>query len=603
MPNEQYQSLFGLRRAGAARAVPRRRAGRGRARWSPTSPTTSSARWSPTWAGTTSTRCSTPTRQCDAVTDRPSVVFAYTVKGWGLPIAGNPRNHSALLTTEQVDELRARARAHRGDRVGPARPGARRPGIRVGARREALARAPREPGAAGAPSRPRTGVRAAQAGVHPGGVRPGAGRPGPRRAGRAATWSPPPPTSPPRPTSPASSTRPACSPPTERRSWTEDRMLRWAERPAGPAHRARHLRDEPVPAARPARPVVGPVRTSRCCRSARSTTRSCCAAWTRSSTAPTPAPASSSPAPRPASRSPPRAAPTSRRSPRRSAWSCPGVTFVEPAYADRPGLAALRRARPDRRRVRRRPARPRPADDGAYYFRLTTRPLDQAPFEAARAAARRRGAAPAGARRRVPARRRPPRRTRSWSRTRRRSCTSPRPARSCPRCWPPPRSWPTRAIAAHVVDVTSLDRLLPRPGSARCARACGRRPRRASPARCGPRSPTARRWSPCTTRPHTRWPGSGRPSAYPRCRSASTRSASRGTRRRPVRAARPAAGQHRQRRAGGAVAAADHPRAHAVGRHTDGASGCSVRMTSRGRTSRDRVSTTWAAPGSAWTRS
>ena len=33
----------------------------------------------------------------DAVEDRPTVIFAYTVKGWGLPIAGNPRNHSALL--------------------------------------------------------------------------------------------------------------------------------------------------------------------------------------------------------------------------------------------------------------------------------------------------------------------------------------------------------------------------------------------------------------------------------------------------------------------------------------------------------------------------
>jgi pyruvate dehydrogenase E1 component len=46
-------------------------------------------------------------RQCDAVTDRPSVVFAYTIKGWGLPIAGNPRNHSALLTGEQIDALRS----------------------------------------------------------------------------------------------------------------------------------------------------------------------------------------------------------------------------------------------------------------------------------------------------------------------------------------------------------------------------------------------------------------------------------------------------------------------------------------------------------------
>jgi pyruvate dehydrogenase E1 component len=48
-------------------------------------------------------------RICDAVADRPSVVFAYTVKGWGLPIAGNPRNHSALLTHEQMAELRESA--------------------------------------------------------------------------------------------------------------------------------------------------------------------------------------------------------------------------------------------------------------------------------------------------------------------------------------------------------------------------------------------------------------------------------------------------------------------------------------------------------------
>lgn len=39
--------------------------------------------------------------------DRPAVVFAYTVKGWGLPIAGDRLNHAALLTEAQVDELRA----------------------------------------------------------------------------------------------------------------------------------------------------------------------------------------------------------------------------------------------------------------------------------------------------------------------------------------------------------------------------------------------------------------------------------------------------------------------------------------------------------------
>jgi pyruvate dehydrogenase E1 component len=43
---------------------------------------------------------------CDRVTDRPSVIFAYTVKGYGLPMAGNPRNHSALLSTDQIDALR-----------------------------------------------------------------------------------------------------------------------------------------------------------------------------------------------------------------------------------------------------------------------------------------------------------------------------------------------------------------------------------------------------------------------------------------------------------------------------------------------------------------
>jgi pyruvate dehydrogenase E1 component len=47
-------------------------------------------------------------RECDRVTDRPSVVFAYTVKGWRLPIAGDPLNHAALLTPAQIDELRVR---------------------------------------------------------------------------------------------------------------------------------------------------------------------------------------------------------------------------------------------------------------------------------------------------------------------------------------------------------------------------------------------------------------------------------------------------------------------------------------------------------------
>ena len=46
-------------------------------------------------------------RQADAVRDRPSVVFAYTIKGWRLPTEGHPANHSALLNAEQYEELAA----------------------------------------------------------------------------------------------------------------------------------------------------------------------------------------------------------------------------------------------------------------------------------------------------------------------------------------------------------------------------------------------------------------------------------------------------------------------------------------------------------------
>jgi pyruvate dehydrogenase E1 component len=46
-------------------------------------------------------------READTVADRPSVVFAYTIKGWRLPIEGHPGNHSALLTQGQWEELAA----------------------------------------------------------------------------------------------------------------------------------------------------------------------------------------------------------------------------------------------------------------------------------------------------------------------------------------------------------------------------------------------------------------------------------------------------------------------------------------------------------------
>src|SRR4051794_25974152 len=43
--------------------------------------------------------------EADAVTDRPSVIFAYTIKAWRLATEGHPGNHSALLTVDQWEEL------------------------------------------------------------------------------------------------------------------------------------------------------------------------------------------------------------------------------------------------------------------------------------------------------------------------------------------------------------------------------------------------------------------------------------------------------------------------------------------------------------------
>ncbi|MEE8457986.1 MAG: 1-deoxy-D-xylulose-5-phosphate synthase N-terminal domain-containing protein [Acidimicrobiia bacterium] len=64
-------------------------------------------------------------RECDAVTDRPSVVFAYTIKGWGLPIVGDPMNHSTLMSTAQMDDLRSEVgltKETEWDRFDPATP-------------------------------------------------------------------------------------------------------------------------------------------------------------------------------------------------------------------------------------------------------------------------------------------------------------------------------------------------------------------------------------------------------------------------------------------------------------------------------------------------
>ncbi len=54
-------------------------------------------------------------RQADHLTDAPVVLFAYTVKGYGLPMAADPLNHSQLLSAAQVEELRPRLGASEED--------------------------------------------------------------------------------------------------------------------------------------------------------------------------------------------------------------------------------------------------------------------------------------------------------------------------------------------------------------------------------------------------------------------------------------------------------------------------------------------------------
>jgi pyruvate dehydrogenase E1 component len=44
-------------------------------------------------------------RLADATSDRPTVIFAYTIKAWSLPTEGHPANHSALLSAPQWERL------------------------------------------------------------------------------------------------------------------------------------------------------------------------------------------------------------------------------------------------------------------------------------------------------------------------------------------------------------------------------------------------------------------------------------------------------------------------------------------------------------------
>ncbi|MBV9098863.1 MAG: pyruvate dehydrogenase, partial [Frankiaceae bacterium] len=308
-------------------------------------------------------------RQCDAVTDRPSVVFAYTVKGWGLPIAGNPRNHSALLTTEQVDAMRAElglTTDTEWDRLDPASDA----GVWVGVRREALARPHREPHLAiTVPAE--TGQRAAK----PISTQEVFGRVlvdlarDEQVAPYLVTTAP----------DVATSTNLAgfinktgVFAPTELKSWSDDRMLRWTQSPAGQHIElgisemnlflllgqlglSWDLSDQPLLA-------VGTVYDPFVLRGLDAFLYGTYSG-ARFVVAGTPSGITLAP----------EGGAHQSTITASVGLELPGVTFVEPAYAaaldwllcDALGQVAEGR-------------------DGAYYFRLSTRPVDQAPFAAAR---------------------------------------------------------------------------------------------------------------------------------------------------------------------------------------------------------------------------
>ena len=122
----------------------------------------------------------------------------------------------------------------------------------------------------------------------------------------------------------------------------------------GPAHRARHRRDEPVHPALGARAVAFASTASGCCRSARSTIRSSRAASMRSTTPATRTRASSWWRRRPASRSRPKAARISRSPTPLIGMAQDGLAAFEPAFVDELAVdPALRvRLHPEGRRRR-----------------------------------------------------------------------------------------------------------------------------------------------------------------------------------------------------------------------------------------------------------
>ena len=108
MPNEEYQRLLRCDAAELRRRLPGSgRAARDVARLGAQLDDTELLRAMRDLAGHDIPDLLDAYAQADAATDRPSVIFAYTIKAWRLATQGHPSNHSALLSDAQWRALAA----------------------------------------------------------------------------------------------------------------------------------------------------------------------------------------------------------------------------------------------------------------------------------------------------------------------------------------------------------------------------------------------------------------------------------------------------------------------------------------------------------------
>ena len=168
-------------------------------------------------------------RQADAVRDRPSIVFAYTIKGWRLPTEGHPANHSALLSLDQYGDLAHALGEDAGDPwaallpTAPRRGCARRPASAWSARRRSSP--PRRCRPTSAASTPAWSPPSRRSGASSSTSRA-------KRRRSPSTSSPSRPTSARAPTSAAGSTRPGIWNIGDRIDWfadDTDTLVRWRE--------------------------------------------------------------------------------------------------------------------------------------------------------------------------------------------------------------------------------------------------------------------------------------------------------------------------------------------------------------------------------------